>query len=131
MRRSIRKAAPTASTTTIRRIPMVSARATAKAVNMGVANRVTIMTMATTMATAITTITAMTTTTTIDRGGIDPARIGVGDFYRLMAWFSPAYPIGAFSYSHGIGYAVEAGRVKTAASLSDWIGEIQIGRKNL
>src|SRR3546814_2178036 len=92
MRRSIRKAAPTASTTTIRRIPMVSARATAKAVNMGVANRVTIMTMATTMATAITTITAMTTTTTIDRGGIDPARIGVGDFYRLLAWFSPAYP---------------------------------------
>ncbi|MFC3674778.1 urease accessory protein UreF [Ferrovibrio xuzhouensis] len=70
------------------------------------------MTIVTTMATAITTITAMTTT-------IDPASL-----YRLMAWFSPAYPIGAFSYSHGIEYAVEAGFVKTAADLSDWIGEI-------
>lgn len=72
-----------------------------------------------TMATVTTTITAMTTTTSID-----PARIGAGDLYRLMAWFSPAYPIGAFSYSHGIEMAVEAGYIKTAADLSDWIGEI-------
>src|SRR3546814_10474511 len=35
-----------------------------------------------------------------------------------------SYPIGAFSYSHGIEMAVEAGLVKTAADLSDWIGEI-------
>src|SRR5262249_21083373 len=27
--------------------------------------------------------------------------------YRLMAWLSPAYPIGAFSYSSGIEWAVE------------------------
>ena len=31
--------------------------------------------------------------------------------YRLMAWLSPAYPTGAFSYSHGLEYAVEAGLV--------------------
>lgn len=46
------------------------------------------------------------------------------DLYRLLAWFSPSYPIGAFSYSHGIEYAVETGRVKTAAQLADWIGQI-------
>jgi urease accessory protein len=41
--------------------------------------------------------------------------------YRLMTWLSPAYPVGAFSYSHGIEYAVEAGLVTDRASLSDWI----------
>jgi len=42
--------------------------------------------------------------------------------YRLMTWLSPAYPIGAFSYSHGLEYAVEAGLVRTAADLASWIG---------
>jgi urease accessory protein len=41
--------------------------------------------------------------------------------YRLMTWLSPAYPVGAFSYSHGLEYAVEAGLITNAASLSDWI----------
>ncbi len=26
--------------------------------------------------------------------------------YKLLAWFSPALPIGAYSYSHGLKYAV-------------------------
>jgi urease accessory protein len=41
--------------------------------------------------------------------------------YRLMAWLSPAYPIGAFSYSSGIEWAVEAGDITDAASLEDWL----------
>ena len=41
--------------------------------------------------------------------------------YRLMAWLSPAYPIGAFSYSSGIEWAVEAGDINDAASLRDWL----------
>jgi urease accessory protein len=41
--------------------------------------------------------------------------------YRLMAWLSPAYPIGAFSYSSGIEWAVEAGDITDAASLEGWI----------
>ena len=41
--------------------------------------------------------------------------------YRLMAWLSPAYPIGAFSYSSGIEWAVEAGDIRDAASLRDWL----------
>ncbi len=44
--------------------------------------------------------------------------------YRLMAWLSPAYPTGAFSYSHGIEYAVEAGMVTDRASLVRWVGHI-------
>jgi urease accessory protein len=41
--------------------------------------------------------------------------------YRLMTWLSPAYPVGAFSYSHGIEHAVEAGLVTDRFSLSRWI----------
>lgn len=41
--------------------------------------------------------------------------------YRLMAWLSPAYPVGAFSYSSGIEWAVEAGDISDAATLSDWL----------
>lgn len=32
-------------------------------------------------------------------------------FARLLAWLSPAYPVGAFSYSHGLEMAVEEGAV--------------------
>ncbi|HEX3710673.1 MAG TPA: urease accessory UreF family protein [Pseudolabrys sp.] len=41
--------------------------------------------------------------------------------YRLMAWLSPAYPVGAFSYSSGIEWAVEAGDIKDASTLRDWL----------
>jgi urease accessory protein len=41
--------------------------------------------------------------------------------YRLMAWLSPAYPIGAFSYSSGIEWAVEAGDITDAATLRRWL----------
>jgi urease accessory protein len=44
--------------------------------------------------------------------------------YRLLAWLSPSYPIGAYSYSHGIEFAVEAGLVRDRASLADWVGHI-------
>jgi urease accessory protein len=44
-----------------------------------------------------------------------------GALYRLMAWLSPAYPVGAFSYSSGIEWAVEAGDIKDAASLQAWL----------
>lgn len=41
--------------------------------------------------------------------------------YRLMTWLSPAFPVGAFSYSSGIEWAVEAGDIHNAASLQDWL----------
>jgi urease accessory protein len=42
--------------------------------------------------------------------------------YRLMTWLSPSFPVGAFSYSSGIEWAVEAGDIADAASLCDWLG---------
>lgn len=41
--------------------------------------------------------------------------------YRLLAWLSPAYPIGAFSYSHGIETAVEEGFIRDRGSLVSWL----------
>jgi len=41
--------------------------------------------------------------------------------YRLMTWLSPAYPVGAFSYSSGIEWAVEAGDIADAATLRRWL----------
>jgi urease accessory protein len=41
--------------------------------------------------------------------------------YRLLAWLSPAYPIGGFSYSHGIETAIEEGFVINRASLVAWL----------
>jgi urease accessory protein len=40
---------------------------------------------------------------------------------RLLTWLSPAFPVGAFSYSHGLEYAVEAGLVTDRAMLAAWI----------
>lgn len=41
--------------------------------------------------------------------------------YRLMAWLSPAYPVGAFSYSSGIEWAVERNDITDAESLKAWL----------
>jgi urease accessory protein len=42
--------------------------------------------------------------------------------YRLLTWLSPSFPVGAFSYSSGIEWAVEAGDIVDAASLRNWLG---------
>jgi urease accessory protein len=45
-------------------------------------------------------------------------------FLILTQWFSPAYPVGAFAYSHGLEQAVAEGRVSDAASAEGWIGDV-------
>ncbi len=43
---------------------------------------------------------------------------------RLMTWLSPSFPVGAFSYSHGLEYAVDQGLVHDAGTLTVWIQSI-------
>jgi hypothetical protein len=54
----------------------------------------------------------MATVTTILRVGIimsdEESRLAPLALLRLQSWISPAFPIGAYSYSHGIEWAVEA-----------------------
>jgi len=41
--------------------------------------------------------------------------------WKLTAWLSPSYPVGAFSYSHGLEWAVEAGDVSDRETLTAWV----------
>ncbi len=41
--------------------------------------------------------------------------------YKLMTWLSPAFPVGAFAYSHGIEFAVENGDIRDRATLQEWV----------
>jgi urease accessory protein len=41
--------------------------------------------------------------------------------YRLMAWLSPTYPVGAFSYSSGLEWAVEASDITNVETLRGWL----------
>ena len=40
---------------------------------------------------------------------------------RLMAWLSPAFPVGGFSYSHGLERAAHDGVVADSGSLAAWL----------
>ncbi|MDB5504812.1 MAG: urease accessory protein UreF [Tardiphaga sp.] len=57
----------------------------------------------------------------------EPAALSADEgaaLYRLMTWLSPAFPVGAFSYSSGIEWAVEAGDIVDAATLQDWLSSM-------
>lgn len=41
--------------------------------------------------------------------------------HKLNAWFSPSYPVGAFSYSHGLEAVVSAGDAGSAEDLYQWL----------
>lgn len=48
--------------------------------------------------------------------------------FQRQAWFSPAFPVGGFAYSHGIEAAVEAALIAGGESLAGWISDIiQLG----
>ena len=82
----------------------------------------------TTMAgTGITTAIPMLMTT--NKAELAPAPVAMTEseaaaLYRLMTWLSPSFPVGAFSYSSGIEWAVEAGDVSDAVSLQDWLAAL-------
>ena len=89
---------------------------------MAITITITTTSIATTIIT--TTITPMLMTTS------EPAPADAGSgmnadeaaaLYRLMTWLSPSFPVGAFSYSSGIEWAVEAGDITDAASLRGWL----------
>jgi len=42
----------------------------------------------------------------------------------LGTWLSPSYPVGAFSYSHGLEWTVEAGKVTDVADLADYVATV-------
>jgi urease accessory protein len=80
----------------------------------------------TSIATTITAIPMLMTTNRPppidDRSGMSATEAAA--LFRLMTWLSPSFPVGAFSYSSGIEWAVEAGDIVDAASLRDWLASM-------
>ena len=59
--------------------------------------------------------------------GAAPADVpddGLRQQLLLAAWFSPAFPIGGFAFSHGLEWAAEAGLVSDRVTLEGWIGDL-------
>lgn len=49
---------------------------------------------------------------------------GVTTLLRLTAWLSPAFPVGSFSYSHGLERAVQDGLVRGSEDLRQWLASL-------
>ena len=43
---------------------------------------------------------------------------------RLLAWLSPAFPTGAYAYSHGLEWAVESGDIIDGDTLRAWLADV-------
>ncbi|PSJ62350.1 urease accessory protein UreF [Mesorhizobium soli] len=69
------------------------------------------------MMTIITTTTMATTITMTD------AQQGRA-LLRLLAWLSPVFPVGGFSYSNGLERAVHNGLVRNREELFDWLSQL-------
>jgi urease accessory protein len=56
----------------------------------------------------------------------DPAEalLSPAALQRLFAWLSPSFPVGGFSYSHGLEWAIEDGTVTAPAALEAWILQV-------
>lgn len=46
------------------------------------------------------------------------------DLLTLTQWLSPAFPVGAFAYSHGLEHVIERGDMPDASSLSQWMRDL-------
>lgn len=64
-------------------------------------------------------ITMAQATTTITTTMTEPS--GGRALLRLMTWLSPSFPVGGFSYSHGLERAVHDGLVGDRQGLEDWL----------
>ena len=59
----------------------------------------------------------------IEGAGVETSSPGMEGqmLLRLLTWLSPAFPVGAFSYSHGLETAITGNEINDRASLQDWL----------
>lgn len=55
---------------------------------------------------------------------IIPMSIEANQLLLLLNWMSPAFPTGAFAYSHGLEWAIEAGDVTCTDDLKPWLEDL-------
>jgi urease accessory protein len=53
-----------------------------------------------------------------------PPLVAPDGLLRLLSWLSPAFPVGGFSYSHGLETAFDKGLIADAATTQRWIASI-------
>ncbi|MTI17944.1 urease accessory protein UreF [Rhodobacteraceae bacterium RKSG542] len=56
-----------------------------------------------------------------EAGKTEYGAVDLQGLLRLQTWLSPAFPIGAFSYSHGVETAIRHGLIHDRDSASDWL----------
>src|SRR5262245_23706155 len=56
-----------------------------------------------------------------DVGTCEGGCIAPRSLIRLQNWLSPAFPSGAYSYSHGLEWAIESSQIHDRTSLVDWL----------
>jgi len=50
-----------------------------------------------------------------------PTPTDTADLLQLSQWLSPAFPVSAYAYSHGLEAAIAAGDIASAADLAAWL----------
>lgn len=50
--------------------------------------------------------------------------MNINSIYKLQTWFSPSYPVGAYTYSHGLENAFENAHITNVTEAIDWISDI-------
>lgn len=55
---------------------------------------------------------------------VAPAQGELADLVRLTQWLSPAFPLGAFAYSHGLETVIARGEITDADGLEHWLDDV-------
>lgn len=71
--------------------------------------------------TIIITMTTRTRMARMEAATITPTDDGADWLLALATWLSPSYPVGAYSYSHGLEWAVETGEVRALPDLVEYV----------
>ncbi len=46
------------------------------------------------------------------------------ELLKLMTFLSPAFPVGAFSYSHGLEFLIDNGEIRSSDALASWVTDL-------
>ncbi|WP_244510307.1 urease accessory protein UreF [Aureimonas sp. AU20] len=65
--------------------------------------------------------TAITGMAELGPAGASGESAGIAALVRLLTWTSPAFPVGAFAFSHGLEAVIAEGRVRDGEALFGWI----------
>ncbi len=63
-------------------------------------------------------------TSMTDRHPAPKEALAAPELLKLLTFLSPAFPVGAFSYSHGLEFLIDRGDVRSAETLAPWLEDL-------